>query len=147
MSRLNPRLNRGRSRRVRQLRRPSLGLLDRRAQETSRGCRGFGRKSVVRPAEASLRIAAPARTMFGVGALAPTPNPDLKAFHIAMTTGAGERRSSCTTSCQLLKVSGQLPSMKIFEQLTACRARTPALAGTRRHIYMKGLQIRVWSGS
>ena len=47
--------------------------------------------------------------MFGVGALAPTPNPDLKAFHIAMTTGAGERRSSCTTSCQLLKHTVALP--------------------------------------
>ena len=87
-----------RSRRVRQLRRPSLGLPDCRARVTSRRCSDFRRKPVVRPAEAGLPHCGASRTMFGVGALAPTPNPVLKAFHIVMTTGAGEGRSSCSTS-------------------------------------------------
>ena len=54
--------------------------MDCRARVTSRCCSGFGRKPVVRPAEAGLPHCGASRTMFGVGALAPTPDPVLKAF-------------------------------------------------------------------
>ena len=36
---------------------------------------------------------------------------------------------------------------EVFEALTPCRARKPALCGTARRCPMKGLQIRVWSWS
>ena len=36
---------------------------------------------------------------------------------------------------------------EVFEPLTPCRARKPALCGTARSCPMKGLQIRVWSWS
>ena len=36
---------------------------------------------------------------------------------------------------------------EVFEALTPCSARKPALCGTARRCPMKGLQIRVWSWS
>ena len=70
------------------------------------------------------------------------------------TPGGGQvmpHASSSTTRCHD-KVSGAESwwsglVTEVFEALTPCRARKPALCGTARRCPMKGLQIRVWSWS
>ena len=72
-------LDRARSRRVGQLWRPFLALLDCPARQTSRRRSESRRKLVVRPAAGRSAHCGASRTVTGVGALAPTPDPDLKS--------------------------------------------------------------------
>ena len=59
------------------------------------------------------------RTVIGVGAPAPTPDPDLKPFYRATTSCATERRCSCTTRCQELKVGGRKTRSRIHVRATS----------------------------
>ena len=56
-------------------------------------------------------------------------------------------RRKTKTKCQRLKEVTAGPRVTNFQPLTLCRARTPTVCGTAGCFPIKGLQIRVWSGS
>ena len=81
--------------------------------------------------------------------------PDPRSSNHASTSCCGATRIAPLSShvgFSRAKVSGAESwwsglVTEVFEALTPCRARKPALCGTARRCPMKGLQIRVWSWS